>query len=273
MAATAEARRRAAQDLREKLKLETSLIPQLRTIEVALVRQVTRQLGTMGDLPDVARIQSEQLEPVLLLHYDRVSDTFKAKIREDLPDEVAITEEEEDQVDVLLVALFAALAAAQARIIAATSAADARLSVNIARAEAQRVAAQTGAILSEQEVATTAGQVFNRKLRGRTGGIACFETQVAAEASKQTEAQVLVGPGEGDRGSKEWVNVGDSNVRVGEFDHVNAEQEVPSDQPFIVSGQRLMHPGDTSLGASIGNVAGCRCSSIPNVAGIANARR
>ena len=37
-------------------------------------------------------------------------------------------------------------------------------------------------------------------------------------------------------------------------------QEVPVDQPFIVDGELLNHPGDDSLGASAGNVIQCRCT-------------
>lgn len=39
-------------------------------------------------------------------------------------------------------------------------------------------------------------------------------------------------------------------------------QTVPIEQPFIVDGEQLMHPGDFSRGASIGNIANCNCSSL-----------
>ena len=34
-----------------------------------------------------------------------------------------------------------------------------------------------------------------------------------------------------------------------------------NDQPFVVGGERLMHPGDGSFGASAGNIVNCRCTS------------
>ncbi len=62
---------------------------------------------------------------------------------------------------------------------------------------------------------------------------------------------------------KMWKNVGDNRVRTGKFDHRQPDGQIrPVALPFEVSGELLMYPGDTSLGASTGNVAGCRCSAI-----------
>lgn len=58
--------------------------------------------------------------------------------------------------------------------------------------------------------------------------------------------------------SREWDTVGDNRVR-----HAHREmdgQTVGLDEPFVApDGDRLMHPGDTSLGASGQNVIACRC--------------
>ena len=67
--------------------------------------------------------------------------------------------------------------------------------------------------------------------------------------------------------NKRWLTSRDARVRrptgSSPFDHRSAEgQTVPVDKPFIVSGEPLMFPGDSSRGASIGNVANCRCSVI-----------
>ena len=65
---------------------------------------------------------------------------------------------------------------------------------------------------------------------------------------------------------KEWENMGDGLVRKppkSKFNHVAAGgQRVGIMEPFVVSGQMLMYPGDMSLGASIGNVARCRCVTL-----------
>lgn len=59
-------------------------------------------------------------------------------------------------------------------------------------------------------------------------------------------------------GGKEWVCACD---KVSRDWHKDANgQQVPLDEPFIVGGEKLMHPGDSSLGASAKNVIHCRCT-------------
>lgn len=56
---------------------------------------------------------------------------------------------------------------------------------------------------------------------------------------------------------KSWFTMLDGRVRKA---HNQAEgQTVLKSQPFIVGGELLMYPGDTSLGASMWNIANCRC--------------
>lgn len=66
---------------------------------------------------------------------------------------------------------------------------------------------------------------------------------------------------------KTWVSSHDKRVRPGitsphsEFDHHEADiQQADLEDPFDVSGEKLLFPGDTSQGASAGNVINCRCS-------------
>lgn len=66
---------------------------------------------------------------------------------------------------------------------------------------------------------------------------------------------------------KRWLTSRDARVRrptpSSPFDHHAAEgQTVPVDQPFIVSGEALMFPGDSSRGASIGSLINCRCTCV-----------
>ena len=65
--------------------------------------------------------------------------------------------------------------------------------------------------------------------------------------------------------NKEWIATRDDRVRgfelEDEFDHLAADgQTVHISQPYTVSGQQLMFPGDTSLGATAANVIQCRCT-------------
>ncbi len=59
-------------------------------------------------------------------------------------------------------------------------------------------------------------------------------------------------------GGKEWVCTCD---KVSREWHKNADgQQVPLEEPFIVGGEKLMHPGDSSMGATAKNVIHCRCT-------------
>ena len=60
---------------------------------------------------------------------------------------------------------------------------------------------------------------------------------------------------------KEWVSSFDDRTRD---DHAAASgQQVKFEEPFIVGGDRMMHPADSSMGASSANIVNCRCSSFP----------
>ena len=63
---------------------------------------------------------------------------------------------------------------------------------------------------------------------------------------------------------KEWLTARDEKVRDEEFSHVSADgQVVKVNDPFSVSGEDIMHPADSSLGASAGNTINCRCTILP----------
>jgi len=70
---------------------------------------------------------------------------------------------------------------------------------------------------------------------------------------------------------REWSTAGDQRVRPWpgsknrRFNHREADrQKRKQREPFVVSGEKLMTPGDTSLGASAGNVVRCRCIVLYN---------
>jgi HK97 family phage portal protein len=65
---------------------------------------------------------------------------------------------------------------------------------------------------------------------------------------------------------KQWLSTDDSVTRGNDpnddYDHVSADmQEVGINEPFIVTNEELMYPGDSS--GSAGNVINCRCTVIP----------
>jgi hypothetical protein len=58
--------------------------------------------------------------------------------------------------------------------------------------------------------------------------------------------------------AKIWVDTPDARTRD---THVSAGgQKKPLREPFLVDGERLMHPGDGSMGASSENLVNCRCT-------------
>ena len=124
-----------------------------------------------------------------------------------------------------------------------------------------------GITVSNSQVAKEVESIIKEKNKGRSTNIAETEVQAIAEGTKDIEATVLDDQLQQDRSlkrmSKSWVHMGDKQVRTGRFDHVSAGgQKKNIREPYIVSGELLKYPGDTSLGASIGNVARCRCVSI-----------
>ena len=273
-------RQRAARDENEKLKLEAQLKPKLDSLTRDQARSLARILGVDGRTLNVHAGFGDRLEQILAAHYADTGQAFSRQLREDLPEEIAMTPEEEDDVEEFLAVLFAARATDQAALIDETAQEDADAAVSEAREQQQRLA-EAGEAVSSLEVAAIAGAFFSWKRAGRIGGIATLETQAAAEAAKQAELGSLLGIGADSSGAippevtiealKKWVTRGDSVVRPA---HLAADfQEVPVREVFTVMGESLMFPGDTSRGATAGNVVNCRCASVSTSRTIHAARR
>lgn len=99
-------------------------------------------------------------------------------------------------------------------------------------------------------------QVIN-KVRAVT--IARTETHTAANRATNSAVKST-----GFKHIRNWVTVIDSRTRGGDkskFDHVKANgQRRDLNVPFDISGEKLDYPGDSSLGASAGNIVNCRCT-------------
>lgn len=102
------------------------------------------------------------------------------------------------------------------------------------------------------ELAGRVRAAFNEVSRGRALTIAQTETSAAYGTARQTamtEAGVE---------AKRWLASGNDNMRDAHRD-ANG-QTVPVDEPFVVDGEQLMHPGDPH--GSPGNVINCHCVAI-----------
>lgn len=100
---------------------------------------------------------------------------------------------------------------------------------------------------------------------GRTSAIRAARTAYTAaeNAGRQDGAEDL--EQKGVILNKIWLAMIDGRVR-----HVHAEadgQEVGNGEPFVVGGEKLMFPGDESMGASPWNLYNCRCTRETKVVG------
>ena len=122
-----------------------------------------------------------------------------------------------------------------------------------------------GEQMSQADIAQSAQDNFERASGGRIGNIAESETQDAGENAKLDDAKLTAAATVGIAVAnrllrKQWWTRLDNKVRPA---HVGAQGQVQIiGDPFIVGGQRLQRPRDTSLGATIDNVARCRCNII-----------
>lgn len=111
--------------------------------------------------------------------------------------------------------------------------------------------------------------VFFRGDRARAQVIARTET-VGAMNFSSNEALELANKYGADVRSI-WRTMADGHVRDGStgegYDHASAEglEIIPGDEVFVVSGESLRFPCDTSLGATLGNIVNCRCVVQPRV--------
>lgn len=256
--------RLAQADLKQKLILERKLLVELRKFNKKLVRKFIRLYGTKGLIVD-ADDSLNELQAVLRKHYKRVKNKFDGTIQKRLPSNADVTNRERDIINSALNAYLAEKVPVQSQIINVTNKEDISSSVEKGRELTQAEP------ISQRELALVTGALLLRRLSSRTSAISATETQDMAEASKATEASVLSGtepavsrvpPGPVNV-TKTWFTVGDNLVRSSPFDHVAANlQKRKLEEAFTVSGQSLRWPGDSSLGASAGNIINCRCSSI-----------
>lgn len=257
-----------AQQLNAKLKLERQILKTLTRYHQAVVAQFLREYESAAAVPDMDAF-NPPLSNILNQHYLTVADVFSPVITEATPDDVQATPGEKAAISAALAVFFAGRAEEQARIINGTT-------------RDEMAAAASDAVSVEPnlaEAASIAAAALIRNLIARSQSIAATETQTAAEATKLTAADVLLGRQPSIQGgtaaeteiTKDWWSVGDSRVRAA---HLIADgQRVKVSAPFVVEGQKLMYPGDTSLGASPSNTINCRCIAEYDTTAIAEERR
>ncbi len=229
-------------DLRKKLVFEREFLPVIQRTFRAERKLFRNLIISMGLTPETRLLSSIWRVP-LTAQYDEVATEFAALSE-------AIEAMPLLRANVSLQKFIETSAIVSASGISATSARDMRS----ASALAAEMLREEGQVVTNAAVATAGSRILARQQKGREGAIRVTETQTAAEGGKSigANAQGLE--------AKVWQTVQDSRVRPA---HMTANGQRSSiSGVFVVGGERLLYPGDRSLGASVGNVAYCRCAAI-----------
>ena len=84
---------RAADDLNQKLRLEAAFLPKLNAYGRQIIQQIVQRYAREGMIVNVDEF-NPALKKLLQDQYDLVGNVFGVGIRGDLPNDVAITDEE-----------------------------------------------------------------------------------------------------------------------------------------------------------------------------------
>lgn len=267
-------RNKAREDVKRKIGLEQRLSPVIKGLFSELVKDFfNRQVGKPSRLADI----QERLQQELGAHYKNVVNEFLGTINDDMPDQLKLSADDLGKLKTYLVNRYTERAAEQARIINETTATNEQEALAMANQDAEEQRAR-GEEIGAGSLYAMAAAMLSKKLRGRVSTIASFETQVPAEETKRAEVSYLLGRTSDPLSQvaaespifKTWFTQGDEDVRQWHFEADG--QTVPENEPFIVGGQKLMMPGDTDLGATIDNVANCRCGAFYDRESVINER-
>lgn len=270
-----ERTRRAKRDLREKLILERALIRELDkffdSVEVALRRNYARNQEILN-----ATEFQPRLERILRKHNRDIRDVYDGTVINDINSDggqnISINRDQQRVLNNLNDNFMEQHVRESARFITntnqneitsavRTSIADTIDQVNNEAAEQNLTTEETDRrreeLLASAVIGALAAKKFRDRAKGRTDTIALTETQTPVEKYKLNESfvaqQTLERPLQ-----KQWNAILDTRVRPAHADADGQTQNVGD--PFIVGGQKLPAPGDSSMGATIDNIANCRCT-------------
>lgn len=128
-----------------------------------------------------------------------------------------------------------------------------------------RKAFESGKPLNKETISKLVTAYNNKALRYRAENVARTETMQALNRGERASIQQAIDEGTLVRQqvTKWWDDAGDGRVRHSHRQlalQYSKDKAIPFDEPFVtVTGDRLMQPGDTSLGADVAEVASCRC--------------
>ncbi len=255
-----------------KIKLEKAFEPVIKSLFSRMTKDFENLYIATGQ---IIRFQSfnDDWQAALKKQYIKVGREFTDNSRKSLVRDLLFKQDEE-----LTIEQIAAIGAAYAIFSQSLSINQAALIINTSNKDAvEAVLSSLRELRAENplreptnvEVARASSKKLRSSFKGRVGLIANMQTQAPAEEAKRLEAKVIakqpVLPFQAvteppKRTKKQWADIGDGRERA---THAAANgQRVGIDEPFTVGGFSLKYPGDSSLGAPIGETANCRCSTF-----------
>lgn len=255
----------AAKQLGLKMRLEPRLKREMTAVFRAISNDMRVLYSTRGAVLNVSEFEPE-INNILKQHYRRVAVVFGKTLRREVAKSAFSPEEFkqiDDEVDSDLREFIETTTRERSQEITATTQRD--INASVASALAAPLADDDAFTqIDNVQVGADAQKEFNLKTRSRPTTISVTETQTASEGSKFTEAlgvafvaASLANVTPESLIEKEWVAVLDSKTRIS---HVLTDgQRMGINSPFNVDGDRMNTPGDSSLGASAGNIINCRC--------------
>jgi hypothetical protein len=245
-----------AKDLANKLALERRLITALKSIFKDIGAVYEAELSRTNTVINVNEFRTD-INAALKAQYRRANNKFGHQLRTQLRKEKGLN----DDITIEQNEFINTESALKTGLILGTL--QRQLDVIHTGAREIVVADDPFAFFATQsandKVARIAGDKFESLIPGKSELISITETQNASESVKFIESSLLVAEGI-ITAEKIWMAILDEVTRLG---HAIADgQTQPVTSAYSVNGERLNHPGDTSLGASAGNVVRCRCSSM-----------
>lgn len=260
-------RKSAARDHAKKITLESILLLALRPKFNAITNDFVKNYAVAGIPPDISN-HTQDIQDILADHYDKTAASFSSQIEQtlgeptnkaDVRNNVELSTQIHKNIEVPKAVAF----------IGNTNQRQIHDSIK----KAIVAAAIAGLFLTHKQIARQAGADIQKKFNARLPLIAMDNTANAAEQAKYAEYSSLIAnnaiaggvnfglAADNENALDQWVAILDGKTRDA---HAQADgQVVQHGQPFLVGGEKLRFPRDTGLGASMSNVAGCRCSSVP----------
>lgn len=256
---------RVAHDIALKLKYERQLEAKFRAIFRAMAEESRVHYVTTRNILDV-NVYNNEIIATLKQHYRKVADAFSGRLTNDLVKSFNRTEIKagDEKIKKKVSDFINKRALQQTYYISQSNIKE----MQDAFGSAWYSVTFEGVDPEPYKIADEGSQEFEIRAMGRAKTIGMTETQFAAEKTKDAEAEAIFEGGVMVDGeelrpeeiTKVWNAILDDKTRQA---HVEADyQIVQQDEPFIVMNQKLMFPGDTSMGATLDNIINCRCNTV-----------